>query len=201
MNASRPAFDLLDAAHVRPGDRVLDVGRRIDIGRLPFANASFDVVVCRQRLQIFRDRELALSEMRRVLTEGGRALISVCGSIERSPAFAALADSLDRNAGVRVAATVRWLFSLSDPQDLRASLACAGFADIQMRTTRETTVLPSVSELLRFVPRLRPDGSRAALTDGAKLDVVADLERELAPWIGAGGVRLTMAVNTAVARR
>jgi SAM-dependent methyltransferase len=201
VNASRPAFDLLDAAHVRPDDRVLNLGRRTDTGHLPFEDASFDVVVCRQRLQLFRDRGLALSEMRRVLSEGGRALISVCGSIERSPALAALADSLDRHAGVQVAATVRWLFSLSDPQDLRASLACAGFVDIRVETTRETTVLPSVSELLRFVPRLRPDGSYAALTDRAKHVVVADLERELAPWIGASGVRLTMAVNTAVARR
>lgn len=199
MNASRPA--LLDTAHVRPDDRVLDLGRRTDTGHLPFEDASFDVVVCRQRLQLFRDRGLALSEMRRVLSEGGRVLISVCGSIERSPAFAALADSLDRHAGVQVAATVRWLFSLSDPQDLRASLACAGFVDIRVETTRETTVLPSVSELLRFVPQLRPDGSYAALTDRAKHVVVADLERELAPWIGASGVRLTMAVNTAVARR
>jgi hypothetical protein len=78
----------------------------------------------RRPCSVFPDRGGALSEMRRVLEEGGRAAIAVCGSIERSAAFAALADSLDRHAGVRVGATVRWLFSLSDPEDLRASLAC-----------------------------------------------------------------------------
>jgi hypothetical protein len=31
--------------------------------------------------------------------------------------------------------------------------------------------------------------------------VLAELERELATWIGAEGFRLTMEVNTAVARR
>ncbi|MEO8424215.1 MAG: methyltransferase domain-containing protein [Actinomycetota bacterium] len=201
MNGSRATIDLFDAAHIRFGDRVLDVGRRTDIARLPFEDASFDVLVCRQRLQLFPDRGLALSEMRRVLVDGGRMALSVGGSIERSAAFAALADSLERHAGVRVAATVRSLFSLSDPDDLRASVACAGFTEIRLGTARETISLPSVKDLLRFVPRPRLDGSRAALTDQTQRVVIAELERELAPWVAAEGVELTLELNTAVARR
>jgi SAM-dependent methyltransferase len=201
VNGSRAALDLLDAVDVRSGDRVLDVGRRTDIGRLPFDDASFDVLVCRQRLQLFPDRGLALSEMRRVLVDGGRAALSVGGPIERSAVFAALADSLERHAGMKVAATVRCLFALSDPEDLHASLAYAGFADICVRSASETTLLPSVAELLRYVPGYRGHGSRPALTDQAKRIVVGELERELAPWVGADGVRLTVEVNTAVARR
>lgn len=201
MNGSRAALDLLDAVDVRPGDRVLDVGRRTDIGRLPFDDASFDVLVCRQRLQLFPDRGLALSEMRRVLVDGGRAALSVGGPIERSAVFAALASALERHAGVRAAATVRWLFSLSDPADLRASLACAGFNEIRVETARETTFLPSVAELLRFVPRPHMDRSPIGLTEHAKREVVEELERELAPWVRKDGLQLTMEVNTAVARR
>ena len=201
MNGSAAALDLLDAARVRSGDRVLDVGRRTDIGRLPFEDGSFDVVVCRQRLQLLPDRGLALSEMRRVLVDGGRVALSVGGPIERSTAFAALADSLDRHAGMRVAATVRWLFALSDPEDLRASLACAGFVDILVETERETTLLSCAEELLRFVPRSSVDGDPVGLTEHARRRVVAELERELAPWIGANGLQLALEINSAVGRR
>ena len=202
MNGPRAAaLDLLDVAHARSGDRILDVGRRTDIGRLPFEDASFDVVVCRQRLQLFPERGLALSEMRRVLVDGGRAALSVGGPIERSAAFAALVRSLERHAGMRVAATVRWLFSLSDPEDLRASLACAGFTDIHVETERQTTLLPSVAELLRFVPRSLRGSSVVGLSEPEERRVVAELERELAPWVDADGLQLTIEVNTAVGQR
>jgi SAM-dependent methyltransferase len=88
------------------------------VASLPFPDASFDAVVCRQGLQRFPDRSRSLSEMRRVLVPGGRVAVAVWGPIQRSPAFAALADSLERHAGVQVAAAVRWLFSLSDPDDV-----------------------------------------------------------------------------------
>jgi SAM-dependent methyltransferase len=180
---------------------VLDVGRRNDVDHLPFADASFDVVVCRQRLQVLPDRGLALSEMRRVLAHGGPLLLSVGGPIERSPAFAALADVVERHVGARSAAGVRWLFSLPDPEDLRASLASAGFGRIQVGTERETTFLPSVSALLRYVPRFRGVGSEAALTGASQRQMISDLERELAPWLDARGLELTVEVNTGVARR
>ncbi|MGZ8596414.1 MAG: class I SAM-dependent methyltransferase, partial [Actinomycetota bacterium] len=80
MNA---ALDLLDVAAARSGERTLDVGRRTDVDRLPFDDATFDVVVCRQRLPVLPDRLLALSEMRRVLGDGGRAVVSAAGPIER----------------------------------------------------------------------------------------------------------------------
>jgi SAM-dependent methyltransferase len=179
---------------------VLDVGRRSDVERLPFADGSFDAVVCRQRLQLLPDRTLALSEMRRVLADGGRAVLSVGGRIERSAAFAALANALERHAGVGLAASVHRLFSLPEPEDLRASLACAGFTDILVDIGRETTSLPSAADLLRFVPR-SPGGTAAGLTDHIERAVVADLHRELAPWIGPQGLRLTMDVNTAIATR
>ena len=177
---------------------VLDVGRRTDIEQLPFADASFDVVVCRQRLQLLPDRGRALSEMRRVLAGGGRLTLSVGGPIERSPVFAALADVVERHADARSAAGVRWLFSLPDPDDLRASLVSAGFGRVRVGTDRETTYLPSVSALLRHVPWLR--GLRSS-TGWSYRQLISDLERELQPWVEARGLRLTVEVNTGVARR
>jgi ubiquinone/menaquinone biosynthesis C-methylase UbiE len=107
------ASDLIDAASLRPGERVLDVAcgtgvvTRLAAGHvgaagnvsgvdinpgmlavarenapaassiewyegsaeaLPFADATFDVVLCQMGLQFFPDKPKALQEMRRVLT-------------------------------------------------------------------------------------------------------------------------------------
>ncbi|GBF30585.1 demethylrebeccamycin-D-glucose O-methyltransferase [bacterium MnTg04] len=47
-----------------------------DAERLPFANDSFDVVICECSLSTFPDLALALTEMKRVLRPGGRLGIS-----------------------------------------------------------------------------------------------------------------------------
>src|SRR5215218_1556352 len=66
---------------------------------LPFADRSFDVVVCQQGLQFFPDRLAAMREMRRVLVPGGRVALAVWRPIEHSPGFAVFADALDRHIG------------------------------------------------------------------------------------------------------
>jgi ubiquinone/menaquinone biosynthesis C-methylase UbiE len=169
---------------------------------LPFDGASFDVVSCQQGLQVFPDRERALLEMRRVLVLGGRVGVSVWGPIGRNPAFAALADSLERRAGVRVAASVRWLFSLPEPEDLRALLAASGFGRIRVRSARRATRFPSVAEFLRrYVPGAPVGSATAHWSEDDWGQVVADLESDLRPWVDAKGFRVVTEANTGVARR
>jgi SAM-dependent methyltransferase len=43
---------------------------------LPFADGSFDLVLCQEMLQFVSDRVGALHEVRRVLSPGGRFLVS-----------------------------------------------------------------------------------------------------------------------------
>jgi ubiquinone/menaquinone biosynthesis C-methylase UbiE len=176
--------------------------QRGDVASLPFRDASFDVVVCQQRLQLFPDRSRVLSEMRRVLVPRGRVAVAVWGPIQRSPAFAALADSLERHGGVQVAAAVRWLFSLPDPEDLRASLASAGFDGIRVQTARKTTRFPSVAEFLRrYIPGSSVGPATTHMSENDKRKVIADLETDLAGWVDAHGLMITMEANAGVARR
>ena len=44
--------------------------------RLPFANASFDILLCRYTAHHWRDLEAGLREARRVLKTGGRAVFA-----------------------------------------------------------------------------------------------------------------------------
>jgi SAM-dependent methyltransferase len=99
---------------------------------LPFADGSFARVVCRHGLQLLPDRGRALREMHRVLAHGGEVDVEVPGPIDRNPPFAELADALEVAEDRRRAASIRWLFSMPEPDDLRGALAAAGFEEIRI---------------------------------------------------------------------
>lgn len=139
--------------------------------------------------------------MRRVLLPHGRVAVVVWGPIQRNPTFAALTDSLERHAGVQVAAAARWLFSLS-AGDLHALLASAGFDGIRIRTARKMTRFPSVAEFLRrYVPESPMGAATMHMPESDKCKIIADLETDLAAWVDAHGLTITMEANTGVARR
>src|SRR3954468_24179080 len=61
---------------------------------LPFADRSFDLVLCQHGLQFFPDRLAALTEMHRVLAPGGRVAIVTWRGLDQHPLFAAFARAL-----------------------------------------------------------------------------------------------------------
>jgi SAM-dependent methyltransferase len=198
--------DLLDRVGLPRGSHILDARFGRDVTnpyRLPHGDASFDVVVCRQGLQLFPDRNLVLSEMRRVLVPGGTVAVSVWGPMERSPAFQALARSLHRWESAHRAAIVNLLFSLSQPGDLRAILAGADLERIELRTISRTTRYPSIDKFVSAFVRGSPARSVAtgSSMESARRRVVTELEAELAPWVDGAGLRVTTELIIGVARR
>src|SRR5262249_13928483 len=79
---------------------------------MPFADATFDCVICQHGLQFIPNKAAAVSEMHRVLADRGRIVISVWRSIEHCPWQAAIADAVERNMGSEQAAQIRSAFSL-----------------------------------------------------------------------------------------
>ena len=61
-----------------------------NVADMPFPDNHFDVILCQQGLQYFPDPSLALREMRRVLVENGRILLSVWRPIKYSPFYESL---------------------------------------------------------------------------------------------------------------
>jgi SAM-dependent methyltransferase len=170
--------------------------RRVHGIELPYDDGSFARVVCRRGLQLLPDRGRALGEMRRVLDRDGEIEVAVRGSIERSPPFARLAESLERHAGVRGGAAVRWLFCMPEPDDLRGVLAEAAFEGIRVEVVRRTDRSPSITEFLS------PWGSEPTIVPQlVKGRVLHDLERALGPWMDREGLLIPTETIVARARR
>lgn len=133
-------------------DGMLSVARRCSSiawrqGRaeaLGFDDASFDAVVSQFGLMFFEDRRAAIAEMLRVVRPGGRVVVAVWDSLDRSPGYAAVVAILERLFGRECADAVRTPFVLGDTGPLRSLFADAGAGEISIRTVQGTARFPSI---------------------------------------------------------
>jgi ubiquinone/menaquinone biosynthesis C-methylase UbiE len=72
-----------------------------DVGRMPFADASFDKVCAIETLYFWPEPKAALEEIHRVLVPGGRVALSLEYTRDASRA-GDLSDTLESSAGVRI---------------------------------------------------------------------------------------------------
>ena len=126
---------------IAPG--MLQVARSIDAGidwrhgdacALPFADASFDRVLCQFGLMFFPDRVGALAEMLRVLRPGGRLAVSVWDALAHNPGYAEKVRVLERVAGQAAADALRAPFCLGDGERLAELALQAGVRDPRVET-------------------------------------------------------------------
>jgi ubiquinone/menaquinone biosynthesis C-methylase UbiE len=72
---------------------------------LPFADGEFDVVLCQYALMFFVNPLVALNEMRRVLADGGRAVIAVWQSLDAHAFYQLLDRASSATSARRACAT------------------------------------------------------------------------------------------------
>src|SRR5437867_9494329 len=107
---------------------------------LPLADGSFDVVLSSLGLQFVPDKASALREMRRVLAPRGRLAIATVGPTP--PLFAILKQALARYVKPEVAAFMRVVFSLHEPEELEELTRDAGFRDAEVGSKALSLTLP-----------------------------------------------------------
>jgi ubiquinone/menaquinone biosynthesis C-methylase UbiE len=106
---------------------------------MPFADATFDAVICHLGLQFFPHPSQGLSEFRRVLRRGRKLALCVISVADRAPMWGVLADTIGR-LRPSLWETLHLSFALSDGGHLESLLAQAGFSDVRLaRETREDT--------------------------------------------------------------
>jgi ubiquinone/menaquinone biosynthesis C-methylase UbiE len=112
---------------------------------LPFADASFDAVVCQLGLQFFPNPGLGLREFRRVLRTGGRVGVCVISTPDRAPMWGILAEVLGRRLPDQ-RSIGQLSFSLADPTHLEDLFTGAGFRDIRVERQKREGVIDSFDE-------------------------------------------------------
>ena len=117
--------------------------------RVPAEDASFDAAGCQFGLMFFEDRVAALAEMLRVLKPGGRLVVAVWDSLDRTPGYRAMVALLDRLFGAQVADLLRAPFVLGEPEDLRKLFAAAGIAQPGIQTIVGKARFPSIEAWVR----------------------------------------------------
>jgi ubiquinone/menaquinone biosynthesis C-methylase UbiE len=117
---------------------------------LPFADTSFDLVLCQLGLQFFPDRPLALREMRRVLVPSGRVALSVYSAIERTPAAHAFARALDNCLGPNASSIKRAEHIFPEASEVRGLMSREGFEQVKVSTIAKRITFPSVLDYVRF---------------------------------------------------
>jgi ubiquinone/menaquinone biosynthesis C-methylase UbiE len=238
------AADLIDAAELRPGERVLDVAcgtgvvtrlavKRVgESGRvagsdvnpamleaarsaaqgasiewaeasaesMPYADESFDVVLCQMGLQFMANKLAALREMRRVLVPGGRVVLNVPGP---TPApMDAFAEALGRHVAAEASSFVHLVFSLNDPAELRDLMDGAGFRDVEVRRTKKDLLVPPAEQFMwQYIHSTPMAAVLAKLDDSAREAFERDLCEHWQAFAKNGGMELQVGMTTAIGRR
>ena len=169
---------------------------------MPFADATFDCVICQHGLQFIPDKAAALSEMHRVLADRGRTVISVWRSIEHCPWQAAIADAVERNVGSEQAAQIRSAFSFGDADQLQQLIVAAGFRGVEIRVERETIRHASMADYVPgYISATPVAAAVAGLDKEAQAKFTTDVRDALAAYRVGDGLAAPIEAHVAIGHR
>ena len=112
--------------------------RQADAMQLPFADASFDAIVCQFGVMFFPDKVTAYKEALRVLKPGGTFLLNAWDRLENNLVAFEICQAV-RQAAALAAPTFleRGPYAYFDPLEIHAHLKSAGFPDVQHETVQK----------------------------------------------------------------
>jgi hypothetical protein len=141
--------------------------------------------------------------MHRVLTPGGRLVLSVWREIEQSAGFDILAEALTRHVGPEVGTLMTsGPFGLSDTEQLRDLITGAGFDHIRINPAVKILHFPSPREfVLQYVAGSALAGPLAAASDDGRAALLADVEAGLRSYVDDQGLAFPIESNLAAAHK
>jgi arsenite methyltransferase len=159
--------------------------RWADAERLPFADGSFDAIICECSFCLFPDKQVAANELARVLAPDGQIGLS---DLTRTEALPQGFDDL-----------LAWVACISDAQPLAAYIAHLSAANLVVRTVEEHN-----RELVEFVNLIRTRllaaeiaaGLGKLVPPGFDLEAAKNLARQTQQAIAQG--KLGYAIVTAI---
>lgn len=174
----------------KPGEQV--EFQPADATQLPFADASFDAVVCQFGVMFYPDKDKSYREVHRVLAPGGRYFFNVWDSHRYNP-FAHIADGV-----------VQRLFPIDPPQFYKVPFSChqidpikeavieAGFADIDVSIIRLEREIPDMDQFAHGIVYGNPLADQVRARGGEPELVVQTVVEELRRAFGSNPGRMPL---------
>jgi ubiquinone/menaquinone biosynthesis C-methylase UbiE len=193
---------MIDFAKLQPGAERVD-WQQADAQDLPFADQTFDIVVCQFGVMFFPDKEKAYREALRVLKLGGRFFFNVWDSVETIDLAFILNNTLTEMFPDNPPRFIeRTAMGYHDVVKIRADLARAGFIE----STIDTRTLPCSASSARNVAFGLVQGTPvvAEITerDAAGFDkVVEAATRAITDRFGSGPIEASMQAHIVMATR
>jgi ubiquinone/menaquinone biosynthesis C-methylase UbiE len=185
----------VSAAHVRfqPADALA----------LPFADASFDLVVCQFGIMFFPDKVRGNAEARRVLRDGGRYLLVIWDKVERNLATVTAGRAVaDLIPGEAARFYERVPFRYHDTDQIAADLQAAGFADVGIETISLESRAASARDAAIALVQGTPMRADIEQIDPAMLGPATDAAaKALAEFEGPDGFSAPMSAHLVIATK
>lgn len=160
-----------------------------DAEALPFADASFDIVVSNFGIHHVPDTVQALSEAKRVLRAGGRVAFTSWAAPAENIAWKLLFDAISAHGNLRAAKTPPSGGSLRDRKDLLRVLAAAGLGDTEAYRVKREWRFAAAGDLIEGFRRgtVRTAALIAAQPAAALPTIEAAIAQRLAAYWGPDG--------------
>ena len=172
-----------------------------DAQTLPFADDSFDLVVCQFGVMFFPDKVRANSEARRVLREGGRYILVIWDRIEHNDATMAAGRAVGALFPVEAAQFYeRVPFRYHDVGLIERDLLAAGFTDVEYETVELRSRAASARDAAIALVQGTPMRSDIEQIDPAMLGRATDAAAEaLRQYEGPDGFDAPMSARLVTA--
>ena len=191
-NATLTATDLNEAMLSKAAQLAPDLKvewKQADAQDLPFADDSFDALICQFGVMFYPDKDAGYAEARRVLRPGGRYVFSVWDRLDANP----ISKTMHEAIGAHLPADppqfiARTPFGYNDQAAIRASLERAGFRDVEIETVTLETRAPSAAHAASGLCTGSP--LRGEIEARGDLDqAVAAVAKALAARFGDGEIK------------
>jgi SAM-dependent methyltransferase len=196
------AAAMLEIARARHPDITFEQG---DAEALPFADDSFDAVVCAFGMLHFAHPERAMAESYRVLRRSGRVAFTVWAPPNEALMFGIVRGAIETHGRIDVPLPDGPAqFRFSDPAECRAVLGAAGFSGIDVRRIRLVWRLDSADRLFDIVMHgsVRTAAVLRAQTETALVAIRKAMGEEVARYRNGEVYELPMpAVMASAAKR
>jgi ubiquinone/menaquinone biosynthesis C-methylase UbiE len=155
-----------------------------DAQQLPFADESFDLVLCLFGVMFFPDKVRANAEARRVLRPGGRYVIVTFDRLDLNPVPKAAGEAVATLFSEDPRYMERGPFSYTNPSAAEKDLQAAGFQKIEVETVELSSVV-SARDAARGIVLGSPFRAEIERLDPSALERAATaVEQALQRWDG-----------------